>query len=91
MRKQVLMSIIASVSFMAFTPTLSFSEEGNSVAASVKETGRDMKKGLKKGGRKIKDETCELVNGKMECAAKKMKHKIQNGTDEVKDKTNLDH
>ncbi|MGE3759369.1 MAG: hypothetical protein AB7H97_16520 [Pseudobdellovibrionaceae bacterium] len=57
---------------------------------STKEAGRDLKKNTKKAWRNTKDEACEMVNGKMECAGKKVKHKIQNGVDEVKDKVDMD-
>ncbi len=57
---------------------------------TVKETARDMKKGAKKAWRNTKDEACEMVNGKMECAGKKAKHKVQNGVDELKDKVDAD-
>lgn len=56
------------------------------VGEKISEAGRDAKKNLKKGARAVKDKTCEWVNGKMECAAKKLKHKAQNASDEVKDK-----
>ncbi len=39
--------------------------------------------GAKKGMRAAKDETCEMMNGKMHCAGKKMKHKMQNATDKA--------
>ena len=51
----------------------------------TKELGRDVNRGTKKAVRKVKDETCEMVNGKMECAAKKVKHSIQNTADDVED------
>ncbi len=57
----------------------------DSVKEDVKEAAHDTGKAMKKAGRKVKDETCEMVNGKMECAAKKAKHKIQNAADEIKD------
>jgi hypothetical protein len=59
-------------------------------ADAVTETGRDVSKNAKKAGRDVQDATCNMVNGKMECAGKKAKHKIQNATDEVKDKAD-DH
>lgn len=67
-------------------------EEGSSSQATekVQEAGRDVKKSAKKAGRKVKDETCELVNGKMECAAQKVKHGVQNASDEVKDTFDAD-
>ena len=36
--------------------------------------------------RNAKDEICELVNGKMECVAKKIKHKFQTAADKTKTK-----
>ncbi len=48
--------------------------------AEVKEAGHDMKKSAKKAGRDIKDATCEMVNGKMDCAAKKAVHKVKDAT-----------
>ena len=57
----------------------------DTVAGKAKETGRDMSRGAKKMGRDIKDKTCEMVNGKMECAAQRAKHGILNTTDKVED------
>lgn len=55
---------------------------------ATKEAYDDTKKASKKAYRAAKDKTCEMVNGKMECAAQKAGHKIQNAADEVKDKAN---
>lgn len=52
---------------------------------AISEGAKDVKRGAKKAGRKVKDETCELVNGKMECAGKKLKHKVQNAGDKLED------
>lgn len=41
---------------------------------------------VKRGYRKIKDKSCEMVNGKMECAAKKVGNKMRNATDSIKTK-----
>ena len=48
---------------------------GNKAADSVKSTVR-----------KGKDKTCEMVDGKMSCAGKKMKHKMQDASDSAKSK-----
>ena len=53
---------------------------------AVKEAASDTAKATKKGVRKIKDKTCKMVNGELECAAKKVKHKVENASDEAKDK-----
>ena len=52
---------------------------------SSKEAANDTKRGVKKGARAVEDKACEMVNGKMECAAKKIKHSMQNGADKVED------
>lgn len=49
----------------------------NKTVDSVKNTARD-----------IKDKTCEMINGKMECVAKKVKHTGQNAMDATKTKAN---
>lgn len=41
---------------------------------------------VKKGSRAAADQVCEMVNGKMECIAKKIKHKAQNAADSVEGK-----
>ena len=56
-----------------------------SLTEKTKEAGRDMSRGAKKMGRSAKDKTCELVNGKMECAAQRAKHGVLNTTDKVED------
>lgn len=63
--------------------TAAFADE--SVKEKAKETYHDSKRGVKKATREVKDKTCEMINGKMECAAKKVKHTIQNGADHVED------
>lgn len=55
---------------------------------TVSETYQDTKDGVKKTYRKVEDKTCEMINGKMECVAKKVANKTKNAADEVKDKAN---
>ncbi|RZA09711.1 MAG: hypothetical protein EOP11_00835 [Proteobacteria bacterium] len=52
---------------------------------SISETASDAKRGIKKGARKVKDSACELVNGKMECAGKKVKNKAKDLGDKMED------
>ncbi len=87
LRSLILSAFAFSLSVSA-VPTFVHAEDG--VKEEAREAGRDLKKNAKKTGRKIKDKTCEMVNGKMECAKDKIKHGIENATDEVKDKTNMD-
>ena len=47
----------------------------------VKEAVEKVKTVTKKGMRAVKDEACPLVDGKVQCAAKKAKHKVENATE----------
>lgn len=51
----------------------------------IKETISDSKRAVKQKGRDFEDRTCELVNGKMVCALKKVKHSAEKRADQVKD------
>lgn len=53
---------------------------------ATKEAYEDTKKAANKASRGIKDKTCEMINGKLECAAKKVGNSLRNASDEVKDK-----
>jgi len=70
------------VGALTYAPTSHAEETMTEKAAEV---GRDVKTGTKKAYRNMKDKTCEMVNGKMECVAKKAKHKMQNAADEAHD------
>lgn len=72
--------------FILLPTTSSFAEE-TTATGKIKEVGRDTKTGIKKGARAVQDETCEMINGKMECMGKKLKHKAQNAIDDIKDKS----
>lgn len=52
----------------------------------VEEGASDTGKAIKKSARNVKDKTCEMVNGKLECAGKKLKHRAKNAADEINDK-----
>lgn len=63
-----------------------FADNKDSAVETVKEAGRDAGKTVDKGVRAAKDAACPMVNGKVECALKKGKHKVENVVDEGKDK-----
>jgi hypothetical protein len=67
----------------AYTVNHAYADE--SVKESVKEAGSDSKRAMKKAGRSVKDKTCEMVDGKMKCAGKKLKHGVKNTGDKVED------
>jgi hypothetical protein len=56
------------------------------VSEKAHEAGQDMGKGSRKLGRNMKDKTCHLVKGQMQCAGEKVMHKTENAVDEIKDK-----
>lgn len=63
----------------------SFAEE-----TTMEKAGTTTQKGVnavKKTYRGALDKGCEMVNGKVECAGKKLKHKAQNLMDDAKVKT----
>lgn len=78
-----LMGLLALSLFGLQATQVAYADE--TVKEKAKETMNDAKRGAKKAARAAEDKTCELVNGKMECAAKKVKHSIQNGADKVED------
>lgn len=63
----------------------SFVHADETVKEKVSEAGNDAKRAVKKGARKVKDETCEMINGKMKCVANKIKHSAQNAGDAIED------
>ena len=83
--KNIILSTVVIASLLTFAPALHAEETTMEKAETVKNKTVDK---MKKAYRTTKDEVCELVNGKMECVAKKLKHKAQNATDAVKTKAN---
>lgn len=82
---------LLSICFVLFSALLIqatvSAEEDKSEEAKQKmeEVSNDTTRGAKEAWRGAKDKTCEMVNGKMECAGQKAKHSIQNGVDNVED------
>lgn len=80
--KNLFLTLLAGATFAVTTPV--FAKETNSEKAntSLNETGDHMKE----AGRDVSDKVCETVNGKTNCVAKKMKHKMQTMGDKTKTK-----
>jgi hypothetical protein len=76
--------ILAIASVAAFADS-NWEVKKEKMEERTKEAASDTGRGLKSASRKVQDETCEMINGKMECAMKKTKHSIQNGADKVED------
>ena len=70
------------------SPNFVMGEESTAkkVVSETAEVARDTGKMAKKKWRAAKDKGCEMVNGKMDCTVKKLKHKGENIKDEVNDK-----
>lgn len=81
--KNVLMPMLC-LSLLA-APAVGFADD--TVGEKVEEAAKDTGRAVKKSARKVKDKSCEMVNGKMECAAKKAKHSAKNVGDKIEDAT----
>ncbi len=57
----------------------------DTVKEKVSEAANDTKRAVKKGARKVENETCEMVNGKMKCIGTKIKNSAKNVGDKVED------
>ncbi|HXH32209.1 MAG TPA: DUF1328 domain-containing protein [Bacteriovoracaceae bacterium] len=67
----------------AMIPSRSLASER--LVEATKEAGRDAKRGARATLRTAKDKTCELGNGKADCAVQKAKHSVQDAADSVED------
>lgn len=56
-----------------------------SLSTKAKEVGNDTRRGVKNAARKVKEKTCEMVNGKMDCAVQKTGNAFKKGADNVED------
>lgn len=68
---------------MSATLTASYASAVETVGEKMETSGNKAVDSVKSTYRKGKDKTCEMVNGKMSCAGKKMKHKMQNAADSI--------
>ena len=76
---------LAATTVLLGSFTTSYVHADETVKEKVSEVASDSKRAMKKGARKVKDETCEMINGKMKCVAKKIKHSAQNAGDSIED------
>lgn len=84
MKKNILgivsaMGCLLSASVIAVSVVIAEESAGEKARETISET----KKETKKVYRSAKDKACEMVNGKLQCAGDKVKHKIENLKDEV--------
>lgn len=81
--KSSFVALMAITLMGAYVINISHADE--TVKEKAKEMGNDTKRATKKTVRKVQDETCEMVNGKMKCVGKKIKHAAENAGDKVED------
>jgi uncharacterized protein YjbJ (UPF0337 family) len=84
MMKFLTIAFLALTSLSLFAGT-SYEHKKEKMEERTDEATSDLGRGVKSTSRKVQDETCQMVNGKMDCAVKKTKHSIQNGADKVED------
>lgn len=77
--------LLTAVATTALLGSSNFAHADETVKEKVTEAGKDTKRAMKKGARKVKDETCEMIDGKMKCMGKKIKHSAQNAGDKIED------
>ena len=70
--KVLTLSLLVSATFAG-----SYAAAVETVGEKMETSGNKAADSVKKGMHKGEDKACEMVNGKMSCAGKKMKHKMQ--------------
>lgn len=68
-----------------FASPLILTAADETVKENVHESVKDSKRAMRQANRELEDKTCELVNGKMVCALKKIKHSAEKSVDKVQD------
>lgn len=77
---------ILTLAILFLTSTVTFAEEGV-IEKGETSINRGVDK-TKSSYRAAKDKACEMVNGKMKCIGKKLKHKAENIQDKVETESN---
>jgi len=80
-KKQIIATVFALGLVLS---TIAQAEE--TVVEKTQAVGTKALNKVKKGARAASDEVCETINGKVQCVAKKMKHKAQNAADSIEAK-----
>ena len=68
-----------------FASPLILTAADETVKENVQESIKDSKRAMRQANRELEEKTCELVNGKMVCALKKIKHSAEKSVDKVQD------
>lgn len=84
--KNALLTLLTVTLIGGYTSNFAFAAgNDDTLKEKTEEAANDTKRAAKKAVRKAKDETCEMVDGKMKCVGKKMKHAAQNAGDKIED------
>lgn len=78
-----LLKVLTLSLLVSATLTASYASAVETVGEKMETSGNKAVDSVKSTYRKGKDKSCEMVNGKMSCAGKKMKHKMQDASDSV--------
>jgi hypothetical protein len=80
MNKKLVNSVVLLVMSFVLIQNSQAKETTLEKAETVKNKSVDS---VKSNFRKVDDKMCEMVNGKMNCMAKKVKNKVKNTTDKI--------
>lgn len=84
-KKSRLLVLAVIISTTAALTAFNNASAGDSLTETAKELGNDTRRATKDAVRKVKDKTCHIRKGKMECALQKTKHTLQKGSDQIED------
>jgi len=79
-----LICTLAMLSFLGAGVARAETSTAEKVEQKTTETAHDVKRGAKKGMHKVEDKMC--MKGDVKCLEQKAKHKVEEGSDYVKDK-----
>lgn len=75
--------VLAVLIFTIMINTSVYSIAEETVTEKIETNTNKSRDAVKGTFRNVQDKTCEMLNGKMECFAKKAKHKMQNVMDKA--------
>ena len=78
--------LVLATLFIGFYLVPAISNADFVTQGSAEKKAAETRKVVKKDVRLMKDEACEMVNGKMQCAKKKIEHKVENLKDTIESK-----
>lgn len=77
--------LISGLGLLFLLQTSSPLSAAGDLKVKAKEVMNDTKREAAKAARTIKEKSCELINGKMECVAKKVGNRLKDGAAVIED------